>query len=413
MRRFSPLAAILALPLCLGLGLLSALPASLSAQALFSPVIRVNDQVITAYELRQRERLLQALRNPGDLGALAREGLIEDRLRREAARAAGLALTDEQIREGMTEFAGRANLSLEQFLQVLASQGVDAATLRDFVEAGMGWRELVRARFSARAQVSEDEIDRALAGGSGDASGVRVLLSEIILPAPPGEAAAAQATAERISRLTSIGAFAAEARALSYAPTRDQGGRINWMPLSQLPPALRGIVLGLTPGEVSDPLPLENAIALFQLRAIEETGAPEQSFAAIDYASFYLAGGRSEETLAQAARIAARADSCDDLYGAAKGLPEEQLERSVLPPDQVPQDVAIELAKLDPGETSTMLTRNEGQTLVLLMLCGRTAEAAEGADRGTVATQLRNAKLAAFADSYMAELKADALIVEE
>ncbi len=405
MRRFAPFAIVLSL--------LAAAPVPSQAQGLFSPAIRVNDQVISNYELQQRAKLLRALRNPGDSNRLAREGLIEDRLRLEATRSAGLILSEGQIRDGMAEFAGRANLTLDQFLQALASQGIEEETLRDFVEAGLGWRELVRARFSNRAQISEAEIDRALAGSSGDASGVRVLLSEIILPAPPREAASAQAQAERLSQITSISTFAAEARRRSFSQTRDRGGRLDWLPLSQLPPALRTIVLGLKPGQVSEPLALENAIALFQLRDIQETGAAEKTFAAIDYASFYLAGGRSEDTLAQAARIAARSDSCDDLYGAAKGLPAEQLERQALPPSDIPQDIAIELAKLDPGETSTLLTRNDGQTLMLLMLCGRTAEASQDVDRGAVANQLRSAKLSSFADSYMAELKADALIVIE
>ena len=44
---------------------------------------------------------------------------------------------------------------------------------------------------------------------------------------------------------------------------------------------------------VTDPLPLQGAVALFQLRDIEETGYPRPDFAAIDYAAYYMAGGRN------------------------------------------------------------------------------------------------------------------------
>ena len=83
-----------------------------------------------------------------------------------------------------------------------------------------------------------------------------------------------------------------------------------------------------------------------------------------------------------------------------------------LPPAEIPTDVAYELSKLDPGEVSTALTRANGQTLVFLMLCNRTSAVAEGADRDQVLNGLRNQRLSQLADSYLAQLRADARIVE-
>ena len=83
-----------------------------------------------------------------------------------------------------------------------------------------------------------------------------------------------------------------------------------------------------------------------------------------------------------------------------------------LPVAQVPNDIGIELSKLDPGEVSTVLTRNNGQTLVFLMLCGRTLAVGEDADRDQLALGLRNQRLGALADSYLAQLRSEARIVE-
>ena len=400
-----------AIPALLLTVLALALPLQAGAQGLFSAAITVNDRAITGYELDQRARLLGILGAPGNPRDEARKQLIEERLKLDAAEANGLRLSDEQIEAGMQEFAARSDQSLEAFLRGLAANGVARQSLRDFVEAGLVWRELVRARFGPRAQVTEDEVDRALAATSGT-GGVRVLLSEIIMPAPPQLAAEVQARAERISRIRSIAAFAAEAREYSATASRERGGRLDWLSISELPPALRGVILGLQPGEVTDPLTIPNAIALFQLRAIQETDTPDPTYAAIDYAAFYIPGGRSEAALGEARDIAARIDTCDDLYGVARGLPAERLDRDVLPPDQIPDDIAIELAKLDEGEVSMALTRAEGETLVLLMLCGRTNAVNDDTDRAAVSARLRNDKLASFADSYLAELQADALIVE-
>ena len=399
----------IALGLCL---VACALPGLAAAQGLFSPAITVNDKVITRFEVEQRARMLQLFRAPGDAQKLAREQLIEDRLKMEAAEAAGIDVTTEGIDAGMEEFAARANLSREQFVAALSGGGVSEETFRDFVRTGVLWRELVRARFVARVQITEAEVDKAMAAVTGDAS-VRVLLSEIIMPAPPPQAQAVMARAERISQITSIDAFSAEARRYSATPSRGRGGRLDWMPLTQLPPALRPIILGLAPGQVTDPLPLENAVALFQLRAIEETDSPAPDYAAIEYAAYYIAGGRSDAALAQAQRLRDSVDNCDDLYGFAKGQPEEVLERGAKAPGEIPRDIAIELAKLDPGEISTALTRADGQTRVVLMLCGRTPEIGEELDREEVRLRLQNQRLESLANGFLAQLKADARIVTQ
>ncbi|GGC01887.1 chaperone SurA [Marivita lacus] len=396
----------LALGVTLALG-----PVSAHAQNLFAPVLRINDSVVTAYELEQRARMLSVLRAPGNPSELAREQLIDDRLRLQAAEEAGIVPSPEEVLDGMTEFASRANLSREEFIQALEADGVSEQTFRDFVRAGLSWRLLVQARFAGRVNLSETEIDRAL-GASGESS-VRVLLSEIIMPAPPEQAEAVLERAERISQTTSEAEFSAQARQFSATESRGAGGRLPWQNLDELPPVLRPLVLALAPGEVTDPLPIPNAVALFQLRGIEETGFVPPTYSAIEYAAYFLPGGRSDATLAQARVLESRVDRCDDLYGIAKGQPNEVLDRQTLPPADIPTDIAFELSKLDPGEVSTALTRSNGQTLMFLMLCGRTAEMNDDVDRDQFALGLRNQRLQSLAESYLQQLRADARIVTQ
>ncbi len=381
---------------------------------LFAPVARVNDRVVTAYELNQRILFYQALRAPGNPRELAMEKLIEERLQLEAAKAAGIEATEKDIETGLEEFAQRANLNAEQFLAALGQDGIAPETVRDFIRAGVVWRNLVRSKFGPQTQVTDAEVDRALAIAAQPQTGVRVLLSEIFLLAnTPENAALAQQRAAEIGRITTLPAFAAAARQFSAANSREVGGRQDWIELSKLPPALRGQIMALSPGEVTPPIPVENAIALFQLRALEETGAPAQQALSVEFARYFIPGGRSQKALSEAARIRAQVDDCDDLYGIARGQSPDRLLRDNLPMEQIGGDVALELARLDEGEVSTALTTADGQALVFLMLCSRTLAATEEVDRDQVRQNLFNQRLASYADGYLSELKANAYIVTQ
>jgi peptidyl-prolyl cis-trans isomerase SurA len=402
-------AAVLAALLLLASALALATGGAARAENLFAPAIKVNDKVITRYELNQRARMLQLFRAPGDPRELAQTQLIEERLKLDAAQSNGLEISNDEVQAGMEEFAGRANMTAEQFIRALDGAGVAEQSYRDFIYSGVAWRTLVRAKFGPRVQVSEADVERALA--SGGTGSVRVLLSEIILAVQPGGEAAAQARADQISRITSTSAFSSAARRYSAAGSRGRGGQLAWMPVANLPPDVQGAVLGLAPGQVTAPIPIQGGIVLFQMRGIEEGKVTEPEYSAIEYAAYYIDGGRTEQALAKAAKIRARVDTCDDLYGVAKGQPAEVLERGSKKPAELPRDIAIELAKLDKFEVSTNLTRAGGQTLVFLMLCGRTPAIAADLSIDNVTLSLQNRRLESFARGYLEQLRAEARIV--
>jgi peptidyl-prolyl cis-trans isomerase SurA len=155
---------------------------------------------------------------------------------------------------------------------------------------------------------------------------------------------------------------------------------------------------------VSQPVQIDGVVALFLLRGSDRGGS---AVSVVDYAQYLLPEG--PQALAEAERIRDRVDSCDDLYGVARGQPPERLLRETRPLAQVPQDIAGELARLDAGEVSTALVR--GGARVVLMLCGRDQQAVESISREAVREQLLNRRLAALADGYLEELRADAIIV--
>lgn len=390
---------------------LSIMAGAATAQGLFSPAVRVNQEIITNFELEQRTRFMRVLNLPGDPESDAKSALIDDRLRQQVIRQAGIEVAPEDVQQGIDDFASRADLTGDEFVQALADVDISRETLRDFIEGQLAWRDYISARYLSQARPSQQEIDRAL--GQSGSGGLRVLLSEIIIPITPQTLGQAEELARQISQLKGYDAFSAAAAQYSAADTRTNGGRLDWLPISQIPPALQPSILALAPGDITPPLALPNAVALFQMRGIQEVVSGAPRYATIDYAAYYIPGGRSAEALKKASDLSARIDTCDDLYGIAKGQPASVLDRENKPPAEIPQDIALELAKLDPGEVSTTLTRNNGQTLVYLMLCGRSRDLGEETSREDVARALTEQRLNAFANSLIEQLRADAVIVEQ
>lgn len=287
-----------------GLAVLGAAPATAQQGGPFAPRLIVNDSVITNFELVQRHRFMGILGAPAEVRAETLDMLIGDRLRMQAAKRFGLMPEEEAVREGMEEFAARANMGAEQMVAALGQEGIAPETFRDFVTAGIAWRQVVRARFGPRVQISESEIDRALSRAA-------------------------------------------------------QGG-------------------GTGPRTV-----------------------------AMEYARYFLPGASADA----AERVRARVDTCDDLFGVALRDPEDRLIRETRPVAEVPAAIAQELARLDEGETSLGLSTPE--TTVILMMCGRTPDLGEGdIDREAVRQQLFNQRMVSYSNSYMAELRADAIIRE-
>ena len=384
-----------------------ALPGAPAAAQDFTPAMTVDGEVITQFELSQRQRFLTLLRAPGDVRALALDQLANERLQMREADKAGISATEEEIQAGIDEFAKRGNLTGEQFLQLLAQGGIAAESFRDFVAAGVTWRKFVQANFIPKVSLSKTELAIAM-GEVEPEAGLRVLLSEIALPA--GDPATRRASEKRAQRLVGLeeADFGDAAKRFSVARTRNAAGEMDWVDVAALPPAIGAAVRGLKPGQTTRALPVEDSIRIYYMRDREEVKGTTPA-TVVDYAALLLAGGRTDANLAAAEKISAEVTGCDDLYPFGRGLPPEQLIREEVREASVPAPFGPELARLDPGEISTRVTTTGG-ALAVLMLCARGNELPRSTTEEMVATRLKSSRAGAMAQAFLDELRANAKI---
>ncbi|MBN2761143.1 MAG: peptidylprolyl isomerase, partial [Rhodobacteraceae bacterium] len=294
-------------------------------------------------------------------------------------------------------------------VEQLAQAGVARETFVAFVEAGLLWRKIARDEFRLATNVTATDIQR-----SRDVAAIRgtkrVLISEIFLPSDPQFAEPVAQIIGLIENARSIEEFAAIAREYSLASTRDQGGRLDWVPLSQLPGQIAGPLSNARPGEIVGPIELNGAIAFFQLRAEQSTRDIPANQVKLTYKRLLLPGGRSPETLATYAEIRARVQHCDGLDPYAATLPENYLTETEALMQSIPQSDAVELARLDRFEMSANTV--QGGNLVVLMLCARELELEERPTDIQIENGLFSARLGGRAQLKLDEMIADTVIVD-
>jgi peptidyl-prolyl cis-trans isomerase SurA len=383
-----------------------AAPMTAQAQSPFAAAVRVNDSIVTNWEIEQRALFLEVLRAPGDLRAEALETLVNERLQVNEARRMEVMATPAEIEAGMAEFAARTELSPEEFLRAIGEDGVAPETFRDFVANGISWRNVVRSRFGPRVQITEADIDQALAFAP-RLDPARILLAEIVVPLTPENAENLRSELARLAADLNFDTetFSEAARRFSAVSTRENDGLTGWRPLNAVPPQLREDMVLLAPGETYGPVSLGPAIAVFQMRGLSEGNFQAPAVTSVDYVTVALPPIGTEEGAAAAAALRAEIDVCDDLYATRPG----GFERADQPLSAIPGDIAMTLARLDAGEMDFGLTRNGGATTLAVMLCARTVLDPE-AGREAVRQQLIAQRLESYAEALLEELRADAMI---
>ena len=382
--------------------LFSVLSNKLAAEGIFDTIISVDRAAITNYELEQRILFFSFLNEPGDTLISSRQSLIDDRLKMAAGNKDGFALTPTELENAMLDFAKNSNQSLSGLLNLLNEGGVDAETFRDYVEVGVVWREVVRKRFGSQSQPTESEIDRALAAERAEGD-ISVLLTEIVLPAGPSQLEESRKIARELAKITSIGSFSEKAKKLSVSSSRDNGGKIPWRNLKDLPNGLRQIIASLRPGQVAKPLEVQNAIVLFQLRDVEELGLKAPEIISMKFAK--ITGINSVLDL-----VTKTVNSCDDLYGLVKLDKDVVLEMLTQHPDEIEQATALRLNRLDRHEMS-IFSDSPDSIGNMIMLCERNYTTSADISRSEVAKNIRAARLTNLAEGYLAELRTNATVI--
>ncbi len=227
----------------------------------------VNEGVVLKSELREQmqmivERLREQQTQLPPMPVLERqilERLVVQRIQLQRAERLGIVVPDEMLNRALAEIAGRNGLTLEQFPQVLAAEGIDYVAYRQDFREQMILEQLRSRDVMNRINVSEREVEQHLARQQGAALDdldydVSHILINVSTSATPDQLAQAQQRiGEIMARIDEGEDFAQLAVTFSEAQTALDGGALGWRKGSQLPTIFAEVVGGLEAGDIAEP----------------------------------------------------------------------------------------------------------------------------------------------------------------
>ena len=371
------------------------------ANFLLAAKIQVNNSVITQFELDQRAKFLGALKFTGNHSELAQTQLIEDRLKQSEAQKLNISASDFEIEDALKRFASRANLTVKEFNKELKRLEIYPDTFRSYVETEVIWQKLVNKKFGAQSSVSNLQLQRAKSISKFEDT-IQVLLTEIIIPFSKDDRSEKENLANLLKQIKSTEEFSNAAQKYSKAPTATVGGRVKWQNFDRLPGIIKPLILGLSPGQVTEPIMLTKAIALFQLRDIREIKTDRTQLELLDFI-------KVKSDLKYLSLVQDNFHNCSDLEAIIGGQTEVTLTRKKLLSDEIPNTLVPVLDNLDQNESEIIVADGQSQ---LVIMCERnnqlnsTAETLEQ-DKNVLQTN----RLKHLARSFLETLKDNARIV--
>ena len=246
------------------------LPAQAIAQRAV-PVDRVvavvNNEVVTALELRERVQAAMRQLQQRGIEAPPREVLEEQVLERmiieraqlQLAAETGLRLDEATVDRAIASIARNNNLTEDELRAVLANDGISWARFREEIRTELTITRLREREVESQIVVTEAEIDNFITNNPDAFSGEELFVAHVLIrmPEAPSQADLARymARAEEVLARHAAGEdFAQLAAAYSDAPDSTQGGGLGWRSRDRLPGLFADAVRTLRPGEVSSVL---------------------------------------------------------------------------------------------------------------------------------------------------------------
>ena len=386
----------------------------------------VNDELITAYDLESRIRLvIFSTRLPNTVDTRRRissqvlRTLIDERLQMQEAKRRTISVSRRDLQRAKETIEKQNRLPKGGLEQVMKQNGIPLESINEQLRTGIAWSKLIGRRLRPRITIGEDEIDESLERIRSRQGQAEYRLSEILLTVDsPDQEANIRRTAERITDQVKKGArFNAIARQFSQSATAAVGGDLGWQHESELDDTLRQVVGKMGKGSMTSPIKTVAGYRILLLRDVRKIAQSEAKPITLDLRQIFLPLPRQsapsdiEAQIDLAKIVRDTASSCSDFSTLAKevGSPRPPSLGKFALKDLSPAIRQV-VKDIPAGKISDPLKMPDG--VMVLMVCNRDGGTSviKLPKRDEIADRLMNERMSLGARRYMRVIRLSAVI---
>ncbi|MBE9546462.1 MAG: peptidylprolyl isomerase [Proteobacteria bacterium] len=272
------------------------LSVSLNARVTDRIVAIVNDEVITLSELNSAfephlKKIEKTYKGDNKEKVIAETGramlnkMVDDILVRQEAKKLGIVVKEEDVMETIGDMFARRNISMEDFMKILAREGSSFEAYKRDVKEHLMKVRLVGRNIKSKVSVTDEEIGDYYSRHREDYEGeeaVRIKQILIIIPRDCGKKKKLKLKAEAgmiHKRLKKGESFEMLASEYSQGPAAKIGGDLGFVEKGMMFPEVDEAAFSLENGEISDVI--ESRVGFHILKVIDRKGAGIKSLESV------------------------------------------------------------------------------------------------------------------------------------
>ena len=384
---------------------------SLDARAQTKILAQVNDDIVSELDLENR---LAFIRLTGQADVTRKsvrqqvlKQLIDEKLKQQEGRNAGIEISEEEIRHAVQITLGQNGLNYETVLKQLKENGLPLSVIEDQIKSDLMFVRAVKKNAGLRAEISDHEVDAKLQEIKNQFDQTQYLVSQILLPVsdPDRDADVYGQAMQLIMRLRDGEDFEKIAAEYSQAPEAAKG---EWIGENALSPEEKEEFSVLSPGQLSSPVKTSEGYKIFVLHAIRDPENVRQVQEIVHLLQLFLPDNFPEKRKKAVLReLNMTKGSCEQFKNVSEQLKTSpRIDLGKLPVDNLPPPIRSTINRTALLEPSHLLRIDGGE--LVLMACSREKVSALP-DKEEIKMQLEGAKIDALAQRRLRELRRTAV----
>ena len=239
-------------------------------------IMKVNDQIITTYDLEKEINYLLAL-NPrlkeiseNDLSRLAKRSMIKEIIRKsEILKYKQLDLKNTQINNVLENIIQNLNFSdLSQFENYLVNFDISIDDIKEKIEIENEWKNLIYAKYFKNIKVDKKKLINKIEKTSKEEFSLEYNLSEIVFSNKQN--VSTKEFSKKIVESIKINGFENTANLYSIADSSKAGGKIGWVKKNNLSLEINRELEDLKINSHSNPIKIGNNYLILKINDMKE-----------------------------------------------------------------------------------------------------------------------------------------------